>query len=424
MRVLWIVNTIFPVPSEVLGLPSPVIGGWMYGLAEQLSKQNGIALAVATTYNGQEIKKIVRGGIEYFLLPCKNNTKYDNRLELFWKNVCIEFKPSIVHIHGTEYAHGLACMRKLPYLHYVISIQGLLSVISRYYYSGISFWDIFRNITFRDLLKMDTVFQQKYKFKARGIFEKEYIKKARHVIGRTSWDLAHTININSNINYHFCNESLRDSFYSAEKWSFEKCALHTVFLSQAGYPIKGLHQVLKAISILKKDYPNLKVRIGGSNLINSNTFFDRIKYTGYAKFVKDLLKKYELVDNVIFLGSLSEMQMIEEYQSANIFICPSSIENSPNSVGEAQLIGTPVIASYVGGIPDMIIHGKSGLLYRFEEIEMLVENIKMLFNNPTLAKNLSILGIKMATSRHNRQLNLDTLVTIYNSINEKYCGFY
>jgi glycosyltransferase involved in cell wall biosynthesis len=78
-----------------------------------------------------------------------------------------------------------------------------------------------------------------------------------------------------------------------------------------------------------------------------------------------------VINNINFLGILSEEDIIREFQNCNIFICPSSIENSPNSLGEAQLIGIPTISAYVGGIPDMVIHNYSGLLYRYEEIEIL-----------------------------------------------------
>ena len=54
-------------------------------------------------------------------------------------------------------------------------------------------------------------------------------------------------------------------------------------------------------------------------------------------------------------------------------------------MGEAQLLGVPVIASYVGGVPDMVTHGETGLLYRFEEVEMLAEGIRNLFMNMALA---------------------------------------
>ena len=416
MNVLWIVNTIFPLPSKALGLPEPVLGGWMYGLAEQVAKSNGIRLAVVTTYSSTELKKMSISGIDYFLLPCKNKIKYDTNLESLWEKVCEDFQPDIIHIHGTEYTHGLACMRKLPNLRYVVSIQGLVGIYSRYYFAGISYWEILVNITFRDFIKRDTIFQAKKKFEKRGNLENEYLLNTKHTIGRTQWDFTHTKIVNPNTCYHFCNESLRDGFYTAKKWKFDNCESYTIFLSQAGYPIKGLHQVIKAVSMLKKEYPSLKIRLGGGNIIKHKSILDKIKRTGYGKYIGTLIKKYNLEKNIFFLGSLSEEEMIIEYQRANVFICPSSIENSPNSLGEAQLIGVPVIASYAGGTPDMIEQAKTGLLYRFEEVEMLVENIRQVFNDSGFAFELSENSIKAASLRHDRKINLKKTISIYNRI--------
>lgn len=421
MKILWISNTIFPDPSEFLGIESPIYGGWMYGLAKRLSLSNKVRLAVATTYPGADLKKITLSEIDYFLLPCKNNRNYNSTLELFWEQVVTDFQPDVVHIHGTEYAHGLACMRKLPNLNYVVSIQGLVRVYSKYFFAGISWQEILLNITFRDVIKSETIFQLKQKFINQGKLEKEYLLNSQHTIGRTNWDFVHAKTMNPNINYHFCNESLRDRFYNAEKWNFENCEPYTIFLSQAGYPIKGLHQVIKSVAILKKDYPQLKIKIGGGNIINNKSLLDRIKRTGYGNYVLKLIKNNNLEENFTFLGSLSEEQMISEYQKANVFICPSSIENSPNSLGEAQLIGVPVVAAYVGGIPDMVENNKTGLLYRFEEIEMMAQCVRRIFTDSELVLELSKNSIIAASSRHHIQINLDKTISIYNTImNIKY----
>jgi len=208
---------------------------------------------------------------------------------------------------------------------------------------------------------------------------------------------------------------LRNEFYQSNKWSYSKCAKQTIFLSQAGTPIKGLHKVLEALQLLKDEFPDITIRIGGNNIIANNSLKDRIRMSGYGKYIKSLLRKYSLFEHVKFLGPLDAGAMVLEYQKANVFICPSSIENSPNSVGEAQIIGTPVIASYVGGIPDMISHDETGLLYRFEEVEMLAEYIRKLFLNVELAVKFSRNGIFAAENRHNRLNNLNKLLEIYNS---------
>src|SRR5690606_22978530 len=122
----------------------------------------------------------------------------------------------------------------------------------------------------------------------------------------------------------FCNEMLRSDFYSSKKWSITNCERHTIFLSQASYPLKGLHKVLEAMALLKDEFPTIKIKIGGHNNIKEDTFVDNLKLTGYGNFIKNKIRKLDLIDNVEFLGNLQEEQMINEYLKANVFICPSA----------------------------------------------------------------------------------------------------
>lgn len=416
MNVLWITNTMFPAPSKALGLLAPVVEGWTYGLGMHLAASSEIRLAIATTYSGNELKTYDVDGITYYLLPTKSQAVYQVSLEPAWQKITGEFKPDVVHIQGTEFAHGLACMRSCPELKYVVSIQGMVDVYTRYYLAGMSTKDILRNITFRDLIRRDTIFQAKTKFKKRSVNEREYIQRTDHAIGRTSWDYAHVKSMNSAVNYHFCNESLRKEFYKAEKWDISQKRNHSIFLSQAYYPIKGAHQLFKAAAMLKKDFPEMQIRIAGSSVCKDETLMDKIRLSGFSKYLMSLLKKFDLNENVRFLGPLGPEQMIEEYQNAHIFVCPSSIENSPNSVGESQLLGAPCIAAYVGGIADMITHGQTGLLYRFEEVEMLAESIRRVFADDNLAQTLSSGGIEAAAQRHDARVNLEQTINIYEKI--------
>ena len=416
MRALWITNTIFPVPSSALGIPEPVVGGWMYGIAKQIASTDGVRLAVATTYRGNDLKIFDIDGVLYYLLPLHTTSGYPKTLEPLWQKVCTEFQPDVIHIHGTEYTHGLACMRSCPSMSYIVSIQGLVSVCARYYYTGIRKSDVFKNITFRDIIRRNTIFEAKRNFIKRGMFEREYIQRTKHVIGRTEWDDAHTKSINPSVNYHFCNEILRDSFYINPKWNNSHKTDYTIFLSQANCPYKGLHQVLKAMALLKQTFPYIKVRVAGHNIINTSTLIDRIKLSGYGAYIRKLIKQLNLHNHVQFTGFLTEDKMIAEYLNAHLFLCPSSIENSPNSLGEAQLLGVPTIASYVGGVPDMINHGETGLLYRFEEVELLAEYIRRIFADTTLAMTLSKNGIKAAKKRHHQKENLNRMIEIYQMI--------
>ncbi|MEG0808463.1 MAG: glycosyltransferase family 4 protein [Alistipes sp.] len=416
MKLLWITNIILPDACAALGMQTPVVGGWMQASAKALKSQPNVQLAVATVYSGTELKTVVCDSVTYYLLPSSVPTgvKYNKSLEPLWQKVKAAFKPDVVHIHGTEYTHGLAYIRACGAENVVVSIQGLVSVIHRYYMAGLSFGDIFRNITFRDLVRMNTIWQQKAQFYRRGLVEKEYIQSVKHVIGRTSWDKAHVLAINPQVNYHFCNETLRDEFYK-HRWSYETCEKQTIFLSQASYPIKGLHQVLKALPLILRHYPNTKIYIAGDNLTNRSTLMARLKRTGYAKYITQLIDKLQIADHINFTGNLNEQEICQQYLKANVFVCPSSIENSPNSLGEAQLLGVPCIASYVGGVPDMIPNEHCGYMYRFEEVEMLAAKICEVFGDACSSSADDVAPIE-AAKRHNKQLNLDALLPIYTAI--------
>lgn len=423
MKILWVTNAPIGKHCEMTKA-STYGGGWMTSALEKLTEDCSLELCIVTTGPLKERAIIRESNIEYVMLPGGYPLQYDHKKKNNseeWKQLVARFKPDLIHIHGTEFAHGLALMRACPNNKYVISIQGLCSVYERYYYAGIDISLILRNITIRDVFRGDTIIQARRKFQKRGVLEREYIKRTRHVIGRTSWDFVHTNAINNKVHYHFCNESYRSVFYN-KKWDIKKIKRNSIFISQAIYPIKGMHFVIKAVNILKMEFNDIQLYIAGHNITKSNSLITKLRISGYAKYLRHLIKRYSLNKYVNFTESLSAEQMVLYYQNSHVFICPSSIENSPNSLGEAQMIGTPCIASYVGGIPDMVKHGESGLLYPFEEHEMLAYHISNIFNNDRLAMRLSDGGKKTASERNNREINKNRLIEIYREIynDEKY----
>ncbi len=418
MRILWITNMLFPDISKDLGFKNLIVGGgWMYSLAKLLLQDSTIELAVASIYQGKDLICKELNGITYFLLPLQNDkTIYSKNTEKYWLEIKESYNPDIIHIHGTEYAHGLAYIRACSNKNVVISIQGLLSVCVRYYYAGIAVNEILRNITFRDILRRDSIIQQRSKIRKRALLEYEYIKSVDHVIGRTRWDKTHTLAINPKVKYHFCNETLRDEFYH-HKWKLDSCEKHSIFLSQAIYSIKGLHQVLKALPGVLNKFPDTKIYVAGSDFFSVHGFKEKMRQNGYAKYISNLINKLNISDNVVFTGPLCESEMCNRYLKSHVFVSPSSIENSSNSLGEAQLLGVPCVASFVGGVPDMIEHGNTGLLYRFEEIEMLAQAICDIFNDNNLAQSLSSNEQLIASERHSELENKKAMVDIYNNIN-------
>lgn len=419
MNILWITNILFPEASSKLTGQKELrsTGGWLLGAARMLEQAEGLNLSVAAVSPLVRKLEVVKGeNITYYVLPYgKGNQTYNKDYEPLWKEIKSIANPDVVHLHGTEYPHGLAYIRACGSDNMVVSIQGLKSLCYRYYYCGLTLWDIYSHLTLRDIIKGSLV-KERQNFKKQGDYEKETICSVKHIIGRTSWDRANTWAVNPDAKYHFCNEILRPEFYDGSRWSYDFCRKHTIFLSQAGYPIKGLHQVLNALPIVLQHYPDTQVRIAGNDITNAKGLRNRLRFTGYGSIIKSLIKKHHLSDYITFTGSLNAYEMIQEYLNCNVFVCPSTIENSPNSLGEAQILGTPVISSYVGGIPDMM-KGDEEHLYRFEEINMLAEKICRVFADKDRQTDM----IEVAESRHNPSLNTERLIQIYNNIIRDSC---
>jgi len=413
MKILWLSNAPFPEACNELKIKPPAMGGWMHSGAKALLSANaGIKLGVIALYQGTELKVIDKYEIKYFLVPSvKGKSQYSIETEKHLQNINRLFDPDLVHIHGTEYPHALAWVRACGNEHVVVSIQGIVSVYATYFMGGIPIDKIRKTRTLRDIFRRDSLINQQREMQKRGLFEIELLQKIGHVIGRTSWDRSNVWRINPNATYHFCNETLRSGFYE-QTWDHKKCRKHTIFLSQAHYPIKGIQQVIKSLPIILRHYPDTKVYVSGYN------FIDVAKYrkNGFANYLLGLMKELNISDKFHFMGMLEEEKMIQEYLKANVFVCPSAIENSPNSVGEAQLLGTPVVASYVGGSMDMVKNGETGLLYRFEETSLLAMHICKIFEDTDLANALSISGQLAARTRHDQANNGDTLNKIYMTI--------
>lgn len=417
MKILWITNSIFPEATILLtGVgESKETGGWVLGAADSLlNSDRDVELHVASVSKLVNSFTTLAGvRITHHIIPYgKGNIKYNSSYEKYWCQIKELVHPDIVHIHGTEFSHGLAYLNACGSDRVVVSLQGIKSGIAPLYCAGLTKSQVYLNTTFRDIIR-GNIYSEQRRFYQSGEIEKEILRRVKHIIGRTSWDRVHSWAINPEAQYSFCNETLRTEFYDGSIWNYAKCEKHTIFLSQAGYPLKGLHQVLRAMPLILRVYPDAKIKVAGADITRYSTLRDKLRISGYGKFIRGIINRMHLENRIEFLGPLNALQMKQAYLNSNVFVCPSSIENSPNSLGEAQILGVPCVASYVGGVPDMMV-GDEGNLYRFEEVNMLAEKICKIFADGALQKDM----VAIARQRHLRDMNAKHLMKIYNQIIE------
>lgn len=414
MRVLWLTFTVFPEASILYtgNGEHRGSGGWLYSSATELMKQSDeIKLCVAIVANCfSEFRRLQGKEIRYYTIPSGSGfDQYHHGYDKYWKTISDEFKPDVVHVHGVESSIGLSYIRVNGNNNVVCSFQGLPNIIARYLMHGLTLKEMLKNTTIRDVVRFNTYLSSVKANARKDIMVKEMMMECNNFIGRTEWDKTHLWAVNPKANYFFCNETIRSKFYN-NVWQYEKCRPHTIFISA----MKGLHIFLKALPIIVRQYPDTQVFVAtGGNLIQDD-IRSKLRMTGFEHMIRSRIRKFKIEEYIHFLGPLNEEQMINHYLQANVFVCPSTCENSSNSVCEAQLLGIPLIASYVGGMVDLIPNDSCGFMYRCEEYEMLAKKVCDIFENSSSFDNREMR--RVALKRHDAKINAERTIEIYTTI--------
>ncbi len=420
MKVLFTSTIAPPVLSNFVNRQSSYyFGGWLNAsISTLIEKGLEFELAVVSPIKGlASVHKIEEDGVVYYGVPQNNIFVLENEAtEQLTSLVLEDFNPDVIHINGLESAFSLEIAlanKQSINVPVVASIQGLASVYIKYFHGGLFSVRYKNTISVKDILRLVLGQSSEKSMLRRASYEIRLFSMIDAVIGRTHWDYSNAKSINSEIKYYYCNEVLRDEFYSSEKWSFDSCTKHVVFCTNTSVPYKGFHFLLEAISKLREKYPDVKVKAVGDNLL-TDSLEKRLKFSKYQIYLRRFIKREKMENNIEFLGSLSAKEMIRNYLDANVYVLPSVIENSPNSLCEAQILGVPCVSAFVGGTTEFIEHGSTGFLYRVEESSELMNYIDEVFSN----KHLLDLDktSQLAAKRMSKQEHFDALNEIYKAM--------
>lgn len=410
MRILWSVNTLSPSIAAQLNIRSAHSISWVEAMSACLKKRDDVSMAIAAPGNDDVLQKSDVEGITYYILPKESS------LKSAWQEILSEFKPDIIHIYGTERRHNLplaeGAAKEIPV---VISLQGIIAEYEKHYYGGIRTKDILKYYTLGDILLRQGIFSGKKKFMRQKKIEATMLKSVSYVEGRSDWDRVMSERISPDRKYYSCPRMIRAPFFEV-CWDEKQVEPHTLFMHQGGYPIKGLHFMMEALSILKERYPDVKLYISGMDFLQELKGKRKLTETGYMKYIKDMIKKYDLRGNIVFTGYLNASELAQKLTRVQVCVVPSVIENAPNSLAEGMIVGTPCVASYVGGNAEMLDNGLGGYLYRYNESAMLADRISFIFENPEDVKCKSEYAKHLARTRHDPVKLEETIMSIYEDV--------
>ena len=426
MKVLWVCNIMLPVVAQQMQEPYSVREGWLSGILDRLLEEKtpslelGICFPVRKELAGlrRELalgrwgRKVLCYG---FWEDLEHPERYDEGLEAQFTGILSDFAPELLHIFGTEFPHACACAKAYGRPERtLVGLQGIMSACAGAYMADLP-ESVQNSRTLRDILRKDSLRQQQEKFYARAAFEERLLKSAGHVTGRTPFDRKMAAAANPGAVYHFMNETMRPAFYSG-RWEADRCRRYEIFISQADYPLKGFHYLLEAMEEILRACPAATVAVAGNSVLGTGGLLARLKIPAYGRYLRRLIKKYGLQDKIRVLGRLDEGQMKQAFLSCHVFVCPSAVENSPNSVAEAQLLGVPVAASDAGGIPGVVEDGVGGILFAKGDVHALAQAVLQIFSSGELARKLSETERCSARIRYDGERNFKTLLGIYEEI--------
>jgi glycosyltransferase involved in cell wall biosynthesis len=153
---------------------------------------------------------------------------------------------------------------------------------------------------------------------------------------------------------------------------------------------------------------------GVETLVQSAGFCPRISF----KIAGDYKKMPDLVSIAMpeleFLGHLEKKKLGKFYSDCRIFVMPSIwYEGFPSVVIEAMLHGKPVICSRIGGLPEIVEDGKTGLLFEPGNTVDLAEKIKYLYSRPELCRTMGAAGREKVLTAYSPKMYYKRLMRVY-----------
>lgn len=413
MKVLWLVSITLAPAARALGLPAPVGGGWLDGMLRELAGRERLVIASVNAAAGPAPRRVETPQAVFWVLPRGEQADFADLLA--------REQPDLVQIWGTEYPAASALLAAAGPARTLVTIQGLMGPCAEHLLDGVPAaycrstpaQRLVDRVVPGDLLDKKQAF-----FTAQAGREAALLARAAHVSGRTPWDRAQLARLAPRAAYYPCGEILRPGFYTA-RWPGPP-ERPVLFLPQGNYPLKGLHRLLAALPPVLARHPDLTLRVAGWPPLDKGPLLRPVIrwMFPYQRYLEALAGELGVARALRYTGPLDEAGMLRELQGASVFLLCSSIENSPNSLGEAMLLGMPCVAAAVGGVPGMAEAGREAVLYPPADTAALSAALLELLEDPARAAALGRAARARALADHDPERNRRALQAIYHTIAE------
>lgn len=409
MKVLWFEVT---PPGRYLG-EGLVIGGWQDSLERVVRTVEDVELTISFEANCKLDDRVI-DGVTYMPMCITYNKKEKKKAEKTWEvnarklipemqRIVEVVQPDIIHVFGTEWPYGL--IAEYTHIPVVIHIQGAIAPYNNAMYPpNYNFTDVIRQIGYHP--KRIRKAWREYLFdKSRLQIETRVWKAVKYYMGRTDWDMALSEMMHPGRTYHHVEEALRTEFTKGDLvWDLPKEGKVTLISTGCSTFWKGPDMLLKTARILKNYGFNFEWKVAGGMRAS-------------VKNIVEMKEKDKFEDNnIVFLGFVDPKTLSDHLSTSSIYVHTAYVENSPNSICEAQCMGLPIVSTNVGGISTLVKDKECGDLVPANDPWQMAYAIISLAEDRERMRLYSKNSMKVALQRHNNEAIRDQLLNVYKSI--------
>lgn len=391
-------------------------GGWIYSLIDEMKKVPGMTIAIAscgaTDFKGKsdgliyyQIKSLSKNniiirGIQNISILFGNYEKKEEKEWIYYKerlrSIVDDFEPNVIQVFGSEQQFGLiSCVTRIPV---ILHIQGLLNPCYNALLPPFFSWN--NIINWLRPIRTIKILVRRKKYEIGAFREREILKNVNYFLGRTSFDKVVTRCFSPSSKYYYCSEILRNVFYEKNNRHIPQKLKIISTISHPYY--KGYDNILKTAYVLK-------------NYVNID--FEWFVYGNVKPNIIEKIVGINHVDVCIHLQGVVNANILKnEILASTCYFHPSHIDNSPNGLCEAQILGVPVLACNVGGVSSLVDNGSTGFLIPDNDPYQASYVIKLLYEDLSLNEMIGYNSKIVANKRHEKTSIVNDLINIYNEI--------
>lgn len=182
---------------------------------------------------------------------------------------------------------------------------------------------------------------------------------------------------------------------------------NSIFFNTWMLPHKGVHIIVQAFNEIIKKNPQAKLYLA---IKDANDYSE----LEYFKKIKTMIENLNLKDKIYFINKPNHQEYLKLIKKANVVVVAEQWENmAPTTLTDAMSFGKAIVASRIGGIPEMIKDGKSGLLANPKNPKDFAEKIIKILSNPDLARKLSQQAIQDIKDFGSEEIVQSQLLSLY-----------